>query len=66
MEHIRVFVEKFSEFQVEAGSLLTELNENLSLNLRSLRLLNVYDLEGFSRELLEKCKYSVFRFTSRS
>ncbi|MBP9993169.1 MAG: phosphoribosylformylglycinamidine synthase [Bacteroidales bacterium] len=60
MEHIRVFVEKFSEFQVEAGSLLTELNENLSLNLHSLRLLNVYDLEGFSRELLEKCKYSVF------
>ena len=60
MAHNRVFVEKFSEFQVEARSLLTELNENLSLNLHSLRLINVYDLEGFSKELLEKCKYSVF------
>ncbi|MBQ0086274.1 MAG: phosphoribosylformylglycinamidine synthase [Bacteroidales bacterium] len=60
MAHNRVFVEKFSEFQVEARSLLTELNENLSLNLHSLRLLNVYDLEGFSKELLEKCRYSVF------
>ncbi|MCQ2174701.1 MAG: phosphoribosylformylglycinamidine synthase [Bacteroidales bacterium] len=60
MDHIRIFVEKYSEFQVEAGSLLAELNENLSLNLRSLRLLNVYDLAGFSRELLEKCRYTVF------
>ncbi|MBQ0123365.1 MAG: phosphoribosylformylglycinamidine synthase [Bacteroidales bacterium] len=60
MESIRIFVEKYSGFQVEAQSLLSELNENLSLGLRSLRLLNVYDLCGFSRELLEKCKYSVF------
>ncbi|MDY6384737.1 MAG: hypothetical protein SPL26_04305, partial [Bacteroidales bacterium] len=40
------------EFQVEAKSLLAELNENLSLNLKSLRLLNVYDLFGFTQELL--------------
>ena len=37
-----------------------ELNENLALNIRELRLLNVYDLEGFSAELLDKCRYSVF------
>ncbi|MGN1046448.1 MAG: AIR synthase-related protein, partial [Candidatus Cryptobacteroides sp.] len=37
-----------------------ELNENLQLNLSSLRLLNVYDLFGFSRELLEKSRYGVF------
>ena len=37
-----------------------EFNENLSLNLKTLRLLNVYDLDGFSDELLEKCRYSVF------
>ena len=37
-----------------------ELNENLRLNIRELRLLNVYDLAGFSPELLEKCRYSVF------
>ena len=37
-----------------------ELNENLSLHIRGLRLINVYDLAGFSAELLEKCRYSVF------
>ena len=56
----RIYVEKYSEFQVEAESLRNEFNENLSLSLRSLRLLNVYDLFGFSEELLEKCRYSVF------
>ena len=56
----RIYVEKYSEFQVEARSLLEEFNENLSLGLRSLRLVNVYDLFGFSDELLEKCRYTVF------
>ena len=37
-----------------------ELSENLALDIRSLRLLNVYDLAGFSAELLDKCRYSVF------
>lgn len=60
MKNYRVFVEKYPEFQVEAHSLLNELNENLQLSLRSLRLLNVYDLFGFSPELLEKSRYSVF------
>ena len=48
----RIFVEKNPEFRVEAESLRNEFNENLSLSLRSLRLLNVYDLFGFSDELL--------------
>nr|MCR5003663.1 phosphoribosylformylglycinamidine synthase [Bacteroidales bacterium] len=56
----RVFVEKYPEFQVEASSLKAELNENLQLNLKSLRLLNVYDLFGFTPELLEKSRYTVF------
>ncbi|MCM1177885.1 MAG: phosphoribosylformylglycinamidine synthase [Clostridium sp.] len=60
MENYRIFVEKYPEFQVEAGSLRTELNENLQLSLESLRLLNVYDLFGFTPELLEKSRYSVF------
>ena len=55
-----MFVEKCSGFRVEADSLRSEFNENLSLSLRSLRLLNVYDLFGFSDELLEKCRYTVF------
>lgn len=56
----RIFVEKYPEFQVEAASLRAELNENLQLDLKSLRLLNVYDLFGFTPELLEKSRYSVF------
>lgn len=60
MANYRIFVEKYPEFQVEAGSLKAELNENLQLDLQSLRLLNVYDLFGFTPELIEKSRYSVF------
>ena len=60
MANYRIFVEKYPEFQVEAGSLKADLNENLQLDLQSLRLLNVYDLFGFTPELLEKSRYSVF------
>ena len=56
----RLFVEKKDRFRVEAASLLAEFNENLSLNLKSLRLINVYDLFGFSSELVEACRYTVF------
>ncbi len=45
---------------MEAESLRSEFNENLSLSLDKLRLINVYDLFGFSDELVEKCRYSVF------
>ena len=56
----RIFVEKKPGFRVEADSLRDEFNENLSLGLKTLRFINVYDLSGFSDELLEKCRYSVF------
>ncbi len=56
----RIFVEKAPRFRVEAQSLLADFNENLSLGLESLRLVNVYDLFGFSDELLEQCRYRVF------
>ena len=56
----RLFVEKKPEFRVEASSLLAEFNENLSLDLKSLRLINVYDLDGFSDALLDECRYKVF------
>ena len=56
----RIFVEKKTGFRVEAENLRKELNESLSLSLRQLRLICVYELEGFSNELLEKCRYSVF------
>lgn len=56
----RLFVEKREGFRVEADSLRRELNENLQLNIRQMRFLCVYDLFGFSDELLQKSKYSVF------
>ncbi len=60
MPFYRIFVEKKPAFRVEAESLRAELNENLQLSLPKLRLLNVYDLFGFSAELVAKSKYSVF------
>ena len=60
MTNTRIFVEKKERFGIEADSLLSELNENLSLNLKSLRLLNIYDLFGFCPDLVEKCRYTVF------
>ena len=56
----RIFVEKLPRFRVEAESLRRELNANLNLQLGELRLLNVYDLFGFTPELLEKSRYTVF------
>ena len=56
----RVFVEKKEGFRVEAVGLQDELNANVGLDIRCLRLINIYDLFGFSQELLDKCLYSVF------
>ena len=60
MESYRIYVEKKPEFRVEAQSLREELNGNLGLARGELRLLNVYDLFGFTPELLEKSRYGVF------
>ena len=56
----RIFVEKHKNYQVEAKSLEAELNLNLNLHLKDLRYINVYDLFGFSKELVENAKYKVF------
>ncbi len=60
MKNYRIYVEKYPQYRVEARSLQDELNGNLKLGLKDLRLLNVYDLFGFTPELLEKSRYSVF------
>ena len=60
MKNYRIFVEKHPRFRVEAESLRRELNTNLNLGIGELRLLNVYDLFGFTEELLEKSRYAVF------
>lgn len=60
MANYRIYVEKREAFRVEAESLRQELNENLQLHIAQLRYINVYDLFGFTPELLEQSRYSVF------
>ena len=50
----RIYVEKKPAFQLEAKSLKQELNSSLNLDVKTLRILNVYDLFGFTPELLEQ------------
>ena len=64
MNKNRIFVEKRPEFRVEAESLRNELNSNLGLDIRELRLLCVYDLFGFTDDLLERTRYGVFGETA--
>ena len=56
----RISVEKKEAFSVEAQSLEAELNEALGLKIKGLRIINIYDVEGFTPQLIEKCKYGVF------
>ncbi|MDE5662711.1 MAG: phosphoribosylformylglycinamidine synthase [Muribaculaceae bacterium] len=56
----RIFVEKRAPYRIEADSLKHELNSNLGLNIKDLRLVCVYDLFGFSPELIERSAYRVF------
>lgn len=56
----RIFVEKRPGFRSEADSLRRELNTTLGLDIKDLRLVAVYDLFGFSPELLESTRYAVF------
>ena len=60
MTSYRIFVEKKEPFRVEAESLREDLNSNLGLNIKDLRLINIYDLFGFNQELKDKTSYKVF------
>ncbi len=64
MGNYRLFVEKSEPYRVEAESLRNELNSNLGLDIRDLRVICVYDLFGFTPELVEKTKYRVFGETA--
>ena len=60
MTPYRIFVEKREQYRVETESLREELNSNLGLNIKDMRLLCVYDLFGFTPELVENSSYKVF------
>lgn len=55
----RIYVEKKPGFEVETNSLLADLNLNLDLNIKELRLINIYDIFNCDEELLNKAKYQV-------
>jgi phosphoribosylformylglycinamidine synthase len=60
MFNFRLFVEKKASFQVEAQNLLNDLNANLHLTIKQLRLINVYDVFHIDPALLEQAKSTVF------
>ncbi|MDP2875162.1 MAG: phosphoribosylformylglycinamidine synthase [Holophaga sp.] len=62
MSHIRrIFVEKKSEFAVEARHILHDLRENLGLKaLESLRLVIRYDVEGLGEPEMDTARWTVF------
>ncbi len=59
-KNYRLFVEKREPYRVEAESLRNELNSNLNLDIKSLRLICVYDLFGFTEELKNDSRFRVF------
>lgn len=57
----RIYVEKKPAFRQEAGSLAGEVRSLLGIGgLKSLRILNRYDVEGISEELFLACRDTVF------
>jgi len=56
----RIFVEKSAAYRVEADSLRRELNENLGLDIKDLRLICVYDVFNADPALIDEAKYRVF------
>src|SRR5690554_1407493 len=57
----RIYVEKKTEFAVEARRLLRELKENLSLpGLTGVRVVYRYDVEGLSEAVYREARHTVF------
>ncbi len=59
----RIYVEKKPGFDVEARQLLAELHTAVAEGLpptATLRIINVYDVEGIDEELFERCIPTVF------
>ena len=50
----RIFVEKKPRFQTEANDLLTQLKNNLALNVLSCRVINTYDVFNINEAVLSK------------
>ncbi len=60
MNNRRIFVEKKEKFQIEAKSVLKEINSFLNIAIENIRVLNVYDIFGISDDVLNVAKKTVF------
>ena len=56
----RIFVEKREGFQIEKSDLLKDLNENLKLGIKDLRVLLVYDVFNIDEDVLNRANNTVF------
>ncbi len=57
----RIYVEKKEGFDIEAQGLYKDLMESINpMGLKSVRIINRYDIEGIDEETYEKAKYTVF------
>ena len=56
----RIYTERKPEFAFEARNLEKDLKELLALQIRAVRVINTYDAEGISDELLERAVKEVF------
>ena len=57
----RIYVEKKEGFDIEAQGLYHDLTETIKpKGLKSVRIINRYDVEGIDKETYKKAKYSVF------
>ena len=57
----RLFVEKKKGFDIEAGAMCRDLKENLGLDgLKSVRMINRYDIEGMSDAEIDLTRDTVF------
>jgi phosphoribosylformylglycinamidine synthase len=61
MSVFRVYVEKKGEFAVEARGILSDIKTTLQLSsIKSLRLINRYDVQGISSEVFEQAIPTIF------
>ena len=56
----RIFVEKKKRFQTEAEDLLNQLRNNLGLDVRSCRVINLYDVFDINEDILNKALKTIF------
>ena len=57
----RIFVEKKKGFDIEAQALLRDLRDNLGISgLKSVRIINRYDVEGISEEEYKAARRTIF------